>query len=186
MEQRLKHRLVGASVLLALAVLILPDVLDGEKAKREQNFAVIPLQPELTDVEFNSPKAPQHLEREKEPVIEELPTEPVPATTKADTPKIEQQAVNPTDKKLPQFKGSGWVLQLGVFRNANNVNELIAKIRKSGYPAFSKPKKAVQGEPTWVYVGPDLNKDKLLSYKPELKTLTGLNGKVYPYNPQSQ
>lgn len=184
MNAKLKHRLVGASVLLALAVLILPDVLDGEKVKRQQSFAVIPLQPDFSDAEFKEPKAPQRLTVRTEPEEAELPSETASITL--EQPQAEKLPVNPTDKQLPQFKSSAWVLQLGVFRNAANVNELIAKIRKAGYPAFSKPKQAVQGEPTWVYVGPNLSKEKLVSFKPELKSLTGLNGKVYPYNPQSQ
>ena len=181
MNLRLKHRLVGASVLLALAVLILPDVLDGEKVKRQQSFAVIPLQPDFSDAEFRQPKTAKRFEPSANSKMAPL-AQPSASQAKSD----ESQPVNPSDHKLPQFSSSGWVLQLGVFRNAANVNELVAKIRKAGYPAFSKPKVAVQGKPTWVYVGPNLNKDKLLSFKPELKSLTGLNGKVYPYNPQSQ
>lgn len=181
MNVKLKHRLVGASVLLALAVLILPDLLDGEKVKREQSFAVIPLQPQIESDEFKKPQAPEPLARVEQAFKEEpLPEQAVSVTLDS------KEAANPSDRQLSQFKSSGWVLQLGVFRNAANVNELIEKIRQAGYPAFSKPKAAVQGEPTWVYVGPNLNKEKLLGEKQNLKALTGLNGKIYPYNPQSQ
>ena len=167
-------------MLVALAVIILPDVLDGEKITRQQQFATMPLQPQLAERPFSSPEPAVRLKRsdESEPSVVEI----------AETAVIESsnEIANPTDQPLPQFKDSAWVLQLGVFRNAVNVNELISKIRKAGYPAFSKPKTPVQGQPTWVYVGPELDKEKLLTKITELKNLTGLNGTIYPYNPQSQ
>ncbi|MBW8190404.1 SPOR domain-containing protein [Neiella marina] len=188
MNSQLKHRLVGACVLLALAAIILPDVLDGEKVSRQQDFAVIPLQPQLPAPEFKLEQPIEQLQATSasaEPELAEVPhNEPDSAT---DLPQSQTPAAtNPSDRQLPQFSDSGWVLQLGVFRNATNVNGLIEKLREAGYPAFSKPKQAVQGKPTWVYVGPNLDKKKLTSMEPDVKRLTGLNGQIFPYNPQSQ
>lgn len=187
MNSQLKHRLVGACVLLALAAIILPDILDGEKVSRQQDFAVIPLQPQLPRPEFKletpieSLEAPHQVSTVADAELTEL------ALNEALPVDGEQvAATNPTDRQLEQFSDSGWVLQLGVFRNATNVNALIEKLRDAGYPAFSKPKQAVQGKPTWVYVGPNLNKRKLAAMQPDVKRLTGLKGRVFPYNPQSQ
>nr|WP_285817651.1 SPOR domain-containing protein [Echinimonas agarilytica] len=178
-------------VLVALAAIILPDVLDGEKIKRKQEFAAIPLQPALEPREFEALEEPQRL-----PVIASgsdsidlqplESTEPSATVSANDTEVTQVGDINPTDKKLEPFSDSAHVIQLGVFRNAKNVNALVEKLRDAGYPAFSKPKKPIQGEPTWVYVGPDLDTEKLKSMRPELKALTGLNGKVFPYNPKSQ
>ncbi|GGA75862.1 cell division protein DedD [Neiella marina] len=192
MNSQLKHRLVGATVLVALAAIILPDVLDGQKVSRKQDFAMIPLQPQLSSPEFQleQPIEPLNVPNDSAIMAAENRTSEAEVADNVDSeqpqPVAAEPPTNPTDRQLPQFKDSGWVLQLGVFRNANNVNSLIAKLRDAGFPAFSKPKTAIQGKPTWVYVGPNLDKNKLSAMQPEVKRLTGLNGRVFPYNPQSQ
>lgn len=187
MNSQLKHRLVGACVLLALAAIILPDILDGEKISRQQDFAVIPLQPQLPRPEFKLETPIESLEVPNQVSAPVDAKVAAPTLDDAQAAEGEQTAeANPTDRQLEQFSDSGWVLQLGVFRNATNVNALIEKLRDAGYPAFSKPKQAIQGKPTWVYVGPNLSKQKLTAIQPDVKRLTGLKGRVFPYNPQSQ
>nr|WP_224745990.1 SPOR domain-containing protein [Neiella litorisoli] len=152
---------------------------------------MIPLQPQLSAPEFQLEQPIEQLTAPNQ-ATEQPPTDADDSSIVDDDntllaqPVAAEPAVNPSDRQLAQFNDSGWVLQLGVFRNANNVNALIEKLREAGFPAFSKPKTAVQGKPTWVYVGPNLDKQKLSAMQPEVKRLTGLNGRVFPYNPQSQ
>lgn len=48
MASKFQNRLVGTVILVALVVIFLPDMLDGQKiAQKDESFATIPLRPEL-------------------------------------------------------------------------------------------------------------------------------------------
>ncbi|RJG47696.1 cell division protein DedD [Motilimonas pumila] len=126
---------------------------------------------------------------------------PTPATPKP-TPKVKPQAtpapkavvkvtpkpkpkptVKPKSNPAPDFKGAAWVVQLGAFRNAGNVNALVKKLKKAGYTVHTVPATVTQDVINKVYVGPDVSAQKLEKSLPKLKQLTGLQGKVVPYSP---
>jgi DedD protein len=71
------------------------------------------------------------------------------------------------------------VVQLGAFRNADNVNALVRKLRASGYRAQTTPAVPRQGELNRVWVGPD-SKARLEQQLAPLERLTGLKGRVRP------
>lgn len=50
MNATFKHRLLGTSILLMLAIIFLPDLLDGEKQVVKDDFKVIPDRPEFQGV----------------------------------------------------------------------------------------------------------------------------------------
>jgi len=89
-------------------------------------------------------------------------------------------------KKTIPSKLSGkqaWVIQLGSFRHKNNVNELLNKLKKNGYTAFTKPIKTQNGTLTKVFIGPELRKQALDKKLPLLKKLTNVQGKVARFYP---
>ncbi len=45
-----QNRLVGVIVFVALGVIFLPDILDGKKVHQEEQFAEIPLRPEVAEL----------------------------------------------------------------------------------------------------------------------------------------
>ncbi|MBM7455076.1 DedD protein [Oceanisphaera litoralis] len=71
------------------------------------------------------------------------------------------------------------VVQLGAFRNADNVKALVKKLRASGYRAQTTPAVPRQGELNRVWVGPD-SKARLEQQLSALERLTGLKGSVRP------
>ena len=186
MESKLKHQVIGAIVLLILTVLILPNILDGKKIERPQNTASIPIQPNINEIEFKQPKAPQEIEPQiGSAYIEDLPTTPIADQPPQiiPEPQIAAKPESQTTANLNQFKNQAWVLQLGVFNEPANVLNLLKKLHNAGYTAFTKPAKPLKNQPTWLYVGPDLNKDKLTSHIPELKKLVKLQAVIHRYNP---
>ena len=76
-----------------------------------------------------------------------------------------------------------WVIQLGSFKHKSNVAELVAKLQRNGYTAFTKPIKTKQGPLTKVFVGPELIKVTLMKKLPALKKLTNVQGKVARFHP---
>lgn len=76
-----------------------------------------------------------------------------------------------------------WVIQLGSFKHKSNVAELVTKLKRNGYTAFTKPIKTKQGNLTKVFVGPELIKSRLMKKIPALKKLTNVQGKVARFYP---
>lgn len=206
MSTALQNRLVGTIILVALAVIFLPDILDGKKQTNKDLFVEIPQRPVMRTVE-NPPEFPEREVEEaatrKVELVDEPPLDddsaPVAGASTNDTeedtasteqpPPLEAKSV---DRSLQQqtvvenddaalLESAGWVVQLGVFRHQKNVRDLLDKLRAAGYRAFSRQIQTSSGELTKVFIGPDLQKENLEAAMPHLKELTNLQGRVTPF-----
>ncbi|MEG3134993.1 cell division protein DedD [Rouxiella sp. T17] len=120
------------------------------------------------------PVEPKKVEPKK---VEPKPVEPKAVEPKAtETPKAETQTV----EKPPA--GQSYIVQLGALKNADKVNEIVAKLRLSGYRAYTVPSTPVQGQITRVFVGPEANRQNLEASLPSLKSVSGLSGVVRAYS----
>lgn len=110
-----------------------------------------------------------------EPKPENKPVTPAlqPASPPAAQPDVKPEAAP---------AGQAYVVQLGALKNADKVNEIVAKLRLSGYRAYTVPSTPIAGEITRIYVGPDASKQKLQSALGELQQLSGLSGQVRNYS----
>lgn len=91
-------------------------------------------------------------------------------------PELGQQPVEAVNKEA-------WVIQLGSFRHASNVAELVDKLKENGYTVFTKPIQTKKGTLTKVFVGPELIKASLTDKLPALKELTNVQGKIALFYP---
>ncbi|ACS86349.1 cell division protein DedD [Musicola paradisiaca] len=101
-----------------------------------------------------------------------------PADNKTTARAVEKPA--PVQEQAPA--GQAFVVQLGALKNADKVNEVVAKLRLSGYRAYTVPSMPVAGQITRIYVGPDASKQKLESSLGELQQISGLSGQVRAYS----
>lgn len=104
-------------------------------------------------------------------------------TQVAESKKEEPKSVTQTTNIKPTFDSSAWVIQLGSFKHTENAEALMSKLKQSGFVTFSKPVETRAGILSKVFVGPELDKNKLQIKQNELKELTGLDGKLTPYDP---
>lgn len=203
-----QNRLVGTIIVAAIAIIFLPDVLDGDKKTYQDNFEAIPTAPEVsfpqTDNSFPEHKLTslpteelaEDLALDDQNVIDSaqlLKEEDITVTTLAketdfSTDKVDSSAknINDTTNKNTPIKAiveQAWVIQLGSFRHQNNVDELVNKLKKEGYTAFTKPIKTKSGNLTKVFIGPELIKSSLEEKLPALKKLTNVQGKVARFYP---
>lgn len=88
-----------------------------------------------------------------------------------------------TNAKKPQFESQAWILQLGSFKHKENVDALKNKLTQAGFKTFVKPVETRGGILSKVFVGPELDKNKLLDARKTLKELTGLDGKITQFDP---
>lgn len=192
MTSALQNRLVGTVILVALAVIFLPDFLDGKKTSNDDAFVSVPAAPARKPIVNPEPfpsdrvaNATQHpVEIVDEPALDD---EPAVGTTAADAvaqaapaAQSEDELASQTVVEAPEETAvnTGWVVQLGSFRHQKNVKDLLDKLEKAGYRAFSRPIQTSSGPLTKVFVGPDLNRDNLEAALPHLQEVTELKGKI--------
>lgn len=138
-------------------------------------------------VHQSEPAKPRQVEQPKPKPVEQpkpkpqpKPVESKPVETRQSEPAKPAETPKPAEQSAPA--GQAYVVQLGALKNAAKVNEIVAKLRLSGYRAFTVPSTPVQGQITRLYVGPDASKAKLQSSLSELQSVSGLGGVVKPYS----
>lgn len=201
MTSALKNRLVGTIIVVALAVIFLPDFLDGKKQTNREPFVSVPanppkkpiVEPESFPSERVAKAAVPAVEIEEETALDDEPvssgasdngTSDEATVAKAPAVKAFEEEDKLASQTVVDTKSdaadddAGWVIQLGSFRHEKNVKALLAKLEKAGYRAFSRKIQTSSGPLNKVFVGPDLDKKKLESALPHLKELTSLKGKV--------
>ncbi|MEP9165861.1 cell division protein DedD [Enterobacter roggenkampii] len=205
MASKFQNRLTGTIVLVALGVIILPGLLDGQKKHYQDEFAAIPLVPKPGDRDEPDmlPAATQALPAQPpEGAAEEvragdaaapsLDPSRLAATSNSDIDPVpvEQLAAasetpppaKPTQQDAAAPTGKAYVVQLGALKNADKVNEVVGKLRSAGYRVYTSPSTPVQGKITRILVGPEASKDKLKGSLGELKQISGLSGVVMGYS----
>lgn len=194
MASKFQSRLVGTIILVAVGVIVLPDVLDGKKLHYKEEFASIPIKPELdSDVENfeilepveddialpDSPVEAVVQEQEGAQVAaSELDPTPTPKPEVIKQPEQVEVATRPVQEKN-QYEDSAWIIQLMALKNHENAVALVADLQKRGYQAHTKK----ENEFTRVIVGPDVSKSKLERQVKELQKITGSKGQLLKFKP---
>lgn len=168
-----KQRLVGGLVLVALAVIVIPLVLDMHQGNEWWGRGNIPKKPDngfVTRVlpldEWSNQAQSEMAEGSKQlgtvpdhAAAAQPQASPVPAPPSADDPAA--QSSTPVTSKPPANppaeagdETQGWVVQLGSFSNQKNADELVAQLQNKAYRVFVE--KISQGGQTVyrVRVGP--------------------------------
>ncbi len=187
MASRFQSRLVGTIILVALGVIILPDLLDGKKSHYQDDIAAIPLKPE-SQIDIQALEVP-------EPKVDnsELPQAPVSAVIEEPSAPVDVQTeerqtaqnwdVIPTKVEPAQpsndYQQSAWIIQLMALKNADNASRLVADLRKRGFTASTKKENGF----TRVLIGPDVSREKLEKQLLELEEITGAKGQLIKFAP---
>ncbi|WP_456404246.1 SPOR domain-containing protein [Thiolapillus sp.] len=176
MDEQLKRRLIGASVLVALAIIFLPMLLSHKPVARHSGkMAAIPVEPErnfdpslLQDAPPPNkqvpapatkpviPKpAPQAESKPSKPaqVVETKPdSKPPVIQKKTTTPEPERQVENRVEKKPVAPKSvspsspSAWVVQVASFSSRASADKLVKKLRKAGLDTMNPSAVTVNGK----------------------------------------
>jgi DedD protein len=141
MDRRVKERLIGASILVTLAVLVVPELLSGPKpevpAMHLPAAAPEPIRNVTVDLATN--KAPA--EPETSTPVTDLPASapaplpqvqtPPPSANIAAAPHVETQAPSPISSKA-----GSWAVQLGSFANRANADNLVHQLKAQAMPVY--------------------------------------------------
>jgi len=185
MEQPLKQRLIGAIILISLAVIFLPMLIGSKPTDVEIVDIQIPPPPAdlpnkivtlpeqkteaLAEVKISTASGVKVVV--KEPVASTTPSKKV-TVAKELTRKLVQikQPVIPKPPKLKPIEAvSAWVVQVGSFSDGVNAKKLSDKLIKAGFTAFVEESAVKSGAIFRVRVGPELSKAKADVMKAKLQ-----------------
>ena len=191
MDEALKRRLIGATVLVSLAVIFVPMLLQHEPVlEQEINSTNIPPRP---DRDFSSRVLPAESDQLALPPggRPQLP-EAVPEAEKqvSRAPKVEPQGVSQKAPKPspvapePRVGLSAWIIQVGSFSHRANAEKLLKRLRTKGFSADIE-QASVKGKTMFrVLVGPEVDRKRaesmLARLDREVKSL-GLKGRLKSY-----
>ena len=191
MEPGLKQRLTGAAVLVILAVIFIPMLLDTTHDESQTvSGANIPPQPADMPAppaeDFSSRIVP--LQQSMEKPADEVPSaEPAPVpespppSDSAAPEKPAHEAVVENEEEAGRVGVSAWVVQLGSFSSEENAEALNQKLRKAGFKAFVEPLKHNNSTVYRVRIGPELKRSDADAINDRLKKDMQIEGIVVHY-----
>jgi DedD protein len=187
-EHTFKQRIVGAIVLVALAVIFIPMILPGHREIGFQDTGS-PIPPKPTELEnlkvleLEKPQpAPAPREIVRTPIDERSPETPAvetPPTTEAKTPPApekppaESSTAAPTTTQPETAAATtpkAWAVQVGSFTQRENAMKLRDKLRAKGYKSFVEQITSAGKTFYRVRVGPVVTRDNAEALQKELQT----------------
>ena len=197
MDEQLKRRLVGASVLVALAIIFLPMLLSHKPVARHSGqMTSIPVEParkfdpsllqdtppeaETVALGAVKPVSPPVVEpalpkKHPKPAAE---TKPVVKVEKKPLKKVASSPVAPKASASP----SAWVVQVASFSSRASAEKLVKKLRKAGFDTMNPTAVTVGGKKYYrIQVGPELEKLRAKRLLPRINKISGSKGQVVRY-----
>jgi DedD protein len=203
MNPSLKQRLVGAMVLVALAVIFLPMLLPGNDGSTMPLFGSnvppapntkfepieIPLQlpppaPANEVSVVDQPQAGDVASKEKP----KQPAEPTPAaaapatpTTPTPPPATAKPATTAPTQPLAHAPVEEWAVQLGSFSSSVNALALQDKARKAGFRAYVEKVKSGSATSYRVRIGPESSRERADALQERVQSKLKMKGIVVPH-----
>jgi DedD protein len=208
-KESVKHRLIGAAVLAAIAVLFLPSFFKDRQQYQVNTESQIPGRPSITAIDFNEPAQPEGIESAPAPEtmfvpendsapVAELPvppaetidSQPIPNTqvsTQAQASSSASVAVKPdqvpnlplNDRGLPD----AWVIQVASLSSQEGANKLRDQLQAEGHKAYVRAIPSANGNIYRVFIGPRQDKAQLQAIKVQLDKRLKVNSLVLPFKP---
>jgi DedD protein len=163
LDELMKQRVIGALVILALAVIILPMLLNLDGEYTVDNRSQIPTRPDIVAVQIPS----------SEPIADNKGTKNADQMFRFNDSREEAKNKVNNDISLegeaPGLTSEGvpksWILQVGSFIDSNKAKSLTGQLQADQYRAYSR-RSTTDGKPIYrVYVGPKILKKDMLDEK---------------------
>ena len=211
MRYTLKHRLIGASVLAAIAVLLLPSFFKEKKEYEVNTQSRIPVSPSVVAEEFKSPQPVPNIAPAPAPETMFVPTESVSEMAVADTPvattsaarvaasagsvssakvvvaisaSVSAQATSvPAMPLNAQGLPDAWVVQVGSFATKEAAHKLRDDLQADGQKAYVRTTTSGNSAISRVYIGPKLDKNQALAVKEQMDRRLKVKSMVMRFQP---
>ena len=196
LDKGLKQRIVGALVLVALAVIFLPMLFSREDELRQVvvDAPAMPEKPQVPEVELDPVQVPEPVADDEVPPVEPVPQVPAePAATPPAAPAEEAQpkpeAVATPAKPVEQ-PASGldannlpvsWSVQLASLSSRAGAEKLQQTLRSGGYNAYIRTFDGMNR----VFVGPVIERAEADRLRDLLNRQQNLKGFVVRFQPEN-
>jgi DedD protein len=154
MDRRVKERLIGATILVALVVMLVPEFLPGPgtAAKPPAPRPEESLRTYVVDVDHIGIVPPQAAPAS----VAASAAAPEPAPVAAPTPPAAQPQVvsKPLANARPTAASAGWTVQLGSFANRANAESLTRQLKAEGFNTYVAPIGTAGAQRFRVRLGP--------------------------------
>lgn len=176
MDEGVKRKLVGAGVLMTVALILLPQ-LTPKKQNAEYLAKSVPLETNIPNMDMPLPKSIAVAN-----LTPQTPVSEQAVRIKAIEVDGERIDAHSFEKPIIDSTGQGkvWHIQVGSFAKADNAKKLKNKLRKAGYKAFEQLSK--DGKLVRVFVGPNTQKAQLQKQLKEIKKAYKLDAQILPFN----
>ncbi len=185
MNSALKQRLVGAIVLVALAVIFVPSFLREKQVEPVNTETLIPDPPERETMTFESPTPPDDVEpapapetmfmpddSREQPVADSLEQaraqEASESASGADTGETTSGGTRDnagdddgeSDSDLPEAASEegAWVVQVASLSSADSARKLRDRLQDEGHRAYVREASTSSGQVSRVYIGPKIER----------------------------
>jgi len=212
MQSSLKQRILGFIVLVSLAIIVLPIILDGDNGRTPSKKA-IPVKPNLDSPDFSikKPLPPESsvaktkaqisysdsgnesanikLDVKEDSTVKEQAKEKdkEPSSNTANDNANNFATSSEQDAKKGEAVGTKnglttWVIQVASFSNKDNANKLVSKLKDKSFKAFKKTK-INNGKSLYiVYVGQYKSKDAAQKDIANVEKESGLKVLIHPFS----
>lgn len=190
----LKHRIIGAVILVSLAVIFLPMILSEREPPAElKAISEIPGKGSAPGDSRDdakegggraTPGAVSRTAAEKPaPVSEYTLPEPPPEPAAPPAPEKKAAAAAVPDKAPANGArpARGWVVQVGIFANAANATRLGERLRKQGHEVMIDNVTQNSDQRVRLRVGPFADKNAAQQVQARIRQDAGVPGAVLPY-----
>ena len=177
MDSALKQRLLGAAVLIALAIIFVPMFLSNSPQKQDSTTLNLDIPPapdhkfETRTLPVAGPSAPVAnatatpedpnkivtVDTHAPPKVDAHPEDQTPPTVASNTPKPAAAPVKPApaEPTPPAAPATGrFAVNLGIYADQAHANSLVGKVQKLGFTAFSEATEYQGKSALRVRVGP--------------------------------
>jgi DedD protein len=209
-KESVKHRLIGAAVLTAIAVLFLPSFFKDRQQYQVNTDSQIPGRPSITAIDFNEPAQPEGIESAPAPETMFIPENggapvaelPVPPAETIDSQPVKNtlastqaQASSSTSTvalkpdAIPNLplndRGlpDAWVIQVASLSSHEGANKLRDQLQAEGHKAYVRAVPSGNGNIYRVFIGPRQDKAQLQAIKVQLDKRLKVNSLVLPFKP---
>ncbi len=158
MKYGLKHRIIGAIIVVSMAVIFLPILLDGgQRPQLSQTTTAIPAAPDKPDIKVKTPTPAEN----REAIIDDMP-------------KRKNWQSGLTDRNTL----ASWTLQSASFKAEPYAIRLRDRLRKAGLRSYVRQKQAY----FVVYSGPYTDPNKAKQIKQRLKKEFSISAIMVSYD----
>ncbi|MDG9922869.1 MULTISPECIES: SPOR domain-containing protein [unclassified Pseudomonas] len=202
LDKGLKQRIVGALVLVALAVIFLPMLFSREDELRQVTVdaPAMPDRPSMPDVALEPVVVPEPVAEDEVPPVEPVPqtsSEPIAAPTQpvaepqvqaqvqtpppAETPAPTQAATKPASGLDANNLPVSWSVQLASLSSRAGAEKLQQTLRSGGYNAYIRSFDGMNR----VFVGPVIERAEADRLRDLLNRQQNLKGFVVRFQPEN-